>query len=394
MALKRPVYLDHHSTTPVDPRVVEAMLPYLTEHFGNAASKHHRFGWTAEAAVERARKQIALLVGAEADEVIFTSGATESINLALKGVAEAYRNRGTHIVTVATEHKAVLDTCQRLKHAGFEVTYLAVDSFGRVEPDALLENLRPSTILVSIMAANNEIGTIAPLEALGALCRERGILFHTDAAQAAGKIPIDMRGMSIDLLSLSGHKLYGPKGIGALVVRKTKPAIRLVPQMDGGGHERGFRSGTLNVPAIVGFGVAAELCRNVMTDEQTQTALLRDRLVAGIVGQLDDVRSNGDPEHRLPNNANLTFAGVRADRLIMDMKDIAVSTGSACSSASPEPSHVLKAIGLKDPEVLASVRFGIGRFNTTEEIDYAVRKVVETVRLARAQSSVYQMAQS
>jgi len=386
MTLGMPIYLDYHATTPADPRVVDAMLPYFKEKFGNAASRHHRFGWTAEAAVEKGRKQIAALVGAHADEIVFTSGATESINLAIKGVAEAYRSRGDHIITVATEHKAVLDTCAKLERHGFNVTYLSVDRSGRLSLDELLSTLSPSTILVSVMAANNEIGTIAPLEEIGKLCRSRGILFHTDAAQAAGKVPVNMESMEIDLLSITAHKMYGPKGVGALVVKKRNPATLLVPQIDGGGHERGLRSGTLNVPGIVGFGVAADLCAKEMADESERLASLRDRLVKGIMSQLDDVSQNGNTGNRLPNNANMTIAGVKADRLIMDMKDIAISTGSACSSASPEPSHVLKAIGLRREDVLSSLRFGLGRFTTSAEIDVAIQKVVETVRLARTET--------
>jgi len=391
MALKLPIYLDNHSTTQADPRVVGAMLPYFGQHYGNASSKHHQFGWTAEAAVEKARKQIAALIGAHPGEIIFTSGATESINLALKGAAEAYRSRGTHIITAATEHKAVLDTCKRLMERGFSVTILDVDRFGLVSLNDVRRSITRETILVSIMMANNEIGTIAPVAEIGAICREHDILFHTDAAQAVGKIPIDVRGLSIDLMSFSAHKLYGPKGIGALFVRTVTPRVQLVQQMDGGGHERGLRSGTLNVPAIVGFGAAAEICLREMVGESQRLSSLRDRLVDGITGGLSDVWVNGHPTDRLPNNANITFAGLQADRLIMDMKDIAVSTGSACSSAVPEPSHVLKATGLEDADVHSSIRFGLGRFTTDEEIEYAIRKVVETVRFVRS-SSTHQLA--
>jgi cysteine desulfurase len=380
MSVKRPVYLDHHATTPVDPRVVDAMMPYFNEHFGNATSKHHQYGWTAEAAVEKARSQVAQLIGAQPNEVIFTSGATESINLAIKGIAEFHHRRGNHLVTVATEHRAVLDVCKRLESAGFIVTYLPVDKSGLVSPDDVLDALTGKTILVSIMHANNEIGTVAPVAEIGALCRERGVMFHVDAAQSAGKATLNARKMNVDLLSLSAHKMYGPKGVGALYVRDT---VRLVPQVDGGGHERGLRSGTLNVPGIVGFGAAAEIASQEMPVEAGRVRALRDRLVQGITSQLDDVVVNGHPDMRLPNNASITFGGVQADRIIMDMKDVSVSTGSACSSVSPHPSHVLQAIGLSKAEVLSTVRFGLGRFTTVDEIEYAIERVVSTVRSVR-----------
>lgn len=386
IALKLPIYLDNHSTTKVDPRVVEAMLPYFTDHYGNAASKHHEFGWKAEAAVENARRQVAALVGCDAKEVVFTSGATESINLALKGIAGQYASKGNHIITAATEHKAVLDTCERLKQAGFSVTYLPVDRTGRVDPDDVERAFTRNTILVSIMMANNEIGTVAPIAEIASICRERGITFHTDATQAVGKIPLDFRTLGIGLMSFSAHKMYGPKGVGALCIRSSNPAISLAPQMDGGGHERGFRSGTLNVPAIVGFGKAAEIAREEVERDRVRIAALRSMLEDGIRARLDDVSVNGHSTERLPNNTNLTFHGVKADRLIMDMKDIAVSTGSACSSSLPEPSHVLRAIGLTDDDVLSSIRFGLGRFTSADEIEYTIHRVVQTVKTIREKS--------
>lgn len=383
MAPRTPIFLDNHSTTRVDPRVVEAMLPYFGENYGNAASKQHEFGWKADAAVEYARKQIAQLVGAECSGIIFTSGATESINLALKGVAEAQASEGNHIVTVQTEHKAVLDTCARLERHGFEITYLPVDRTGLISLDSLKNAITSKTILVSIMMANNEVGTIAPIGEIGELCREAGVTFHTDATQAVGKISVNVAKMNIDLMSFSAHKMYGPKGVGALYVRANRPKVRLTALIDGGGHERGMRSGTLNVPAIVGFGKAAALAQENMSMEPKRVAAFRDELESGITSQLDEVMVNGNQAHRLPNNSNMTFKGVNADRLILDMKDIAVSSGSACSSASPEPSHVLRAIGLGDEDVLSSIRFGLGRFTTAEEIDYTINRVVQTVKAAR-----------
>jgi len=385
--MKRPVYLDNHSTTRLDPRVLEVMLPFLNEQYGNAASRQHEFGWMAEAAVEKARTEVAGLIGAVPSEIIFTSGATESINLALKGIAEGNGFRGNHLVAATTEHRAVLDTCRRLEEAGFRVTRVPVDSCGWVSAEQISDAITPETILVTIMTANNEIGTIAPVSEIGRVCRERGVLFHTDATQAAGKVPMDVASLQVDLMSFSAHKMYGPKGIGALYVRSSKPGIRLTAQVDGGGHERGMRSGTLNVPAIVGFGEAARISLAEMKDEMVRIRALRDRLVTGITSQLEGVHVNGHPTERLVQNANMTFDGTRADRLMMDMKDIAVSTGSACSSASPEPSHVLRAIGLKDDDVLASIRFGLGRFTTDEEISYVIGRTVETVRKARSRAS-------
>jgi cysteine desulfurase len=379
-----PVYLDNQATTRVDRRVIDAMIPLMDEVYGNASSTQHEFGWRAEAAVEQARRRVAALIGALPEEIVFTAGATESVNIALKGAVRGLRARGNRIITAVTEHRAVLDTCTRLEQEGFEVIRVPVDRDGMVDPEDVRRAMTPGTILVSIMAANNEIGTIAPVEALGALCSERGVLFHTDATQAAGKVPIDMHAMHIDLLSFSAHKMYGPKGVGALAVRGGRPAIRLVPLLDGGGHEKGIRPGTLNVPGIAGFGVAAEIAAAVMPEESRRLSGLRDRLVGGLTGARDGIRVNGHPIHRLPHNANLLFPGANADAVMMAMKDIAVSAGSACSTASPEPSHVLRAIGLTREETLCSLRFGLGRFTTGEEIDYAIGRVKESVlKIAR-----------
>ncbi|HTY58601.1 MAG TPA: aminotransferase class V-fold PLP-dependent enzyme, partial [Bacteroidota bacterium] len=355
-------------------------IPVMDEVYGNAASRQHEFGWRAEAVVEQARSRVAALVGALPEEIIFTSGATESVNIALQGVARASAGAGKRIVTARTEHRAVLDACARLETEGFEIVRLPVDRYGLVDPDDVRRALAPGTILVSIMAANNEIGTLAPLGAIGALCRGAGVLFHTDATQAAGNVPIDMHAMQIDLLSLSAHKMYGPKGVGALAVRARRPAIRIVPLFEGGGHERGIRPGTLNVPGIAGFGAAAGISAAMMGEESARLSALRDRLVSGLEGKIGGLRLNGHPELRLAHNANLLFPGVNADRLMMAMKDIAVSTGSACSTSSPEPSHVLAAIGLSRQESLSSLRFGLGRFTTEEEIEYAVGRVSEAVR--------------
>jgi cysteine desulfurase len=383
-----PIYLDYHSTTPVDPRVLDAMLPYFGVRFGNASSRSHEYGWVAEAAVENARTRIANLIHASSKEIIFTSGATESINLALKGIAESYQSRGNHIVTATTEHRAVLDTCRGLERNGYRVTYLPVDTTGKVQPSQVFDAITDETVLVSIMAANNEIGTIAPVAEIGQICRSRGVLFHTDAAQAVGKIPIDTLSMHVDLMSFSAHKMYGPKGVGALYIRSAHPMIRLSAQIQGGGHERGLRSGTLNVPGIVGMGEAAHIVLQEMEAEARRSARLRDRLVEGITVHLDDVRVNGHPTDRLANNANIVFSGTRAERLMMEMKDLAVSSGSACSTGSAEPSHVLRAIGLPEEDILASIRFGLGRFTTEEEIDYAVSRVVRTVKAARERGMV------
>ena len=388
--IKTPIYLDNHATTPVDPRVLAAMLPYFTEQFGNASSKNHPFGWEAEAAVDSAREQVAKLIGAASPrEIVFTSGATESDNLAIKGVAQAYRERGNHIVTCATEHKAVLDSCKALEKQGFKVTYLRVQTNGLLDLQRLEESLTDKTILVSIMAANNEIGTIQPVEEIGRLTRKKGILFHTDATQAVGKIPINVDKMAIDLLSLAAHKIYGPKGVGALYVRGAEPRVKVMPMLDGGGHERGMRSGTLNVPGIVGLGIACELGQKEMGGEAERLMGLRERLRTGLVQQLEDVYINGDPVRRLPGNLNMSFAYIDGESLMMGLKEIAVSTGSACTSASLEPSHVLKALGLDDSLAHASIRFGVGRFNTAEEIEYTIGRVAEEVHRLRKISPLY-----
>jgi cysteine desulfurase len=366
------------------------MLPYFTEQFGNASSKNHPFGWEAEAAVDSAREQVAKLIGAASPrEIVFTSGATESDNLAIKGVAQAYRERGNHIVTCATEHKAVLDSCKALEKQGFKVTYLRVQTNGLLDLQRLEESLTDKTILVSIMAANNEIGTIQPVEEVGRLTRKKGILFHTDATQAVGKIPINVDKMAIDLLSLTAHKIYGPKGVGALYVRGAKPRVKVMPMLDGGGHERGMRSGTLNVPGIVGLGIACELGQKEMGGEAERLMGLRERLRTGLVQQLEDVYINGDPVRRLPGNLNMSFAYIDGESLMMGLKEIAVSTGSACTSASLEPSHVLKALGLDDSLAHASIRFGVGRFNTAEEIEYTIGRVAEEVHRLRKISPLY-----
>ncbi len=388
MPRRMPVYLDNHATTRLDPRVLDAMMPFLQEQYGNPASRAHEYGWTAEAAVNIARARVGRLIGAEAEEVVFTSGATESINLAIKGTAEGLfqrsRRPGYQVITAATEHRAVLDACHRLEDFGFRVVVLTVDKFGRVSPDAIARAITDDTVLVSIMWANNEIGTIAPLEEIAALCRTRGVLFHTDATQAVGRIPVDLRRVPADLVSFSAHKMYGPKGVGALYVRPHTPRIPLAAQIDGGGHERGMRSGTLNVPGIVGFGKAAELAAQEMTEENMRIADLRDRLVAGIRHRLGETFINGHPDARLPQNASITFPGLRADAMMMAMKDVAVSSGSACSSAQPGDSHVLRAIGLSASDSKGTLRFGLGRFTTREEIDYAVQRVVESAHSLKA----------
>jgi cysteine desulfurase len=387
--VKLPIYLDNHATTPVDPRVLDEMLPYFKDKFGNAASRSHQFGWEAEAAVEKAREQIARLIVASAKEIVFTSGATESDNLAIKGVAEAYRDKGDHIVTCVTEHKAVLDSCKHLEKEGYRVTYLPVGKDGLLDLDDLKRALDDQTILVSVMFANNEIGVLQPIAEIGKLCRERGVLFHTDAVQAIGKVPVNVEQQNIDLASITAHKLYGPKGVGALYVRRKNPRVELAPIIDGGGHERGMRSGTLNVPGIVGLGKACELCGQEMAAEAARLRALRDRLKDKIFAGLDEVYVNGSMEHRLPGNLNLSFANVEAEPLLMGINDVAVSTGSACSSAAIEPSHVLKALGAHDL-THGSIRFGIGRFNTQAEIDYVAARVVETVKRLRELSPLYQ----
>ena len=391
---KMPIYMDNNSTTRVDPRVVEAMLPYFTEHYGNAASRSHAYGWEAETAVEEAREQIAGIIGAGAKEVIFTSAATESSNLAIKGVAGMYKKKGNHIVTQATEHKATLDTCKRLERDGFQVTYLPVDKYGQVHPDQVREAITDKTILVTIMAANNEIGTIQPIGAIGRLCKEKGVLFHTDAVQVIGKVPVDVEEMGIDLLSMTAHKIYGPKGVGALYVRKKDPRVRLEPQIDGGGHERGMRSGTLPVPLIVGFGKACAIAKDVMPEESDRTFRLRERLREGIMSKLPESYLNGHPTERLPGNANISFAYVEGEGLMMGIKDVAVSSGSACTSASLEPSYVLRALGVGDELAHSSIRFGIGRFNTEAEVDAVVDLVVREVSRLREMSPLYEMVQA
>ncbi|HWG41458.1 MAG TPA: IscS subfamily cysteine desulfurase [Gemmataceae bacterium] len=386
------IYLDNNATTRTDPRVVEAMLPYFTEHYGNAASLTHVFGQEAEEAVEHAREQVASLIGVHPRDLVFTSGATESNNLALKGVAAMYRPKGDHFITVATEHKAVLDPIRRLGREGFQVTILPVDAHGRVTVEQVAQALTPRTILVSVMAANNEIGTLQPIRAIGRLCKERGVLFHTDAAQAAGKVPLDVEDMGIDLLSLSAHKMYGPKGVGALYVRRRDPRVRLEPQMEGGGQERGLRSGTANVPAIVGFGAACELCGQEMSTEAARLTKLRERLRRGIQEQLRDVTLNGHPVERLPGNLNLSFAFIKGEALLMALRDVAVSSGSACTTASLEPSYVLTALGLDDELAHGSIRFGLGRFNTEEEMDAVIEEVVRVVHYLRALNPLHAMA--
>jgi cysteine desulfurase len=392
MAVKQPVYMDNNATTQVDPRVLEAMLPYFTETFGNAASRSHTYGWDAEKGVDWAREQIAGLMGADLREIIFTSGATESDNLAIKGVAEMYREKGNHIITSVIEHKAVLDTCKRLEKWGFEVTYLPVDDTGMVRPESVAEAITDKTILCSIMLANNEIGTVNPLGEIGAICRSKGVLFHSDAVQGYGKVSFDVNEMNVDLASITAHKLYGPKGVGALYVRRRNPRVRLAAQMDGGGHERGMRSGTLNVPGIVGFGKAAEIARAEMAEETQRLNAYRDRLHRGITSRIDEAYLNGHPTQRLPGNLNLSFAYVEGESLMMGMKDVALSSGSACTSASLEPSYVLKALGVGDDLAHSSIRYGIGRFNTEEEVDFVADLTVETVNRLREMSPLYEMA--
>ncbi|RKH91705.1 IscS subfamily cysteine desulfurase [Corallococcus sp. AB045] len=439
--LSLPIYMDNHATTPLDPRVLEAMLPYLREDFGNAASRNHAFGWKAEAAVEKARRQVADLIGASEKEIVFTSGATESDNLAIKGVIEFYKSKGDHIITLKTEHKAVLDTCKRLERVrqerldelkllrlgqlaerdvtpeevpelaakfnldaddtykkwaemptgGARVTYLDVEKDGRVSLEKLAAAMTPKTVLVSIMFANNEIGVVQPVAEIGKLCREKGVLFHCDAVQGVGKVPFDVEKMNVDLASISAHKMYGPKGVGALYVRR-KPRVRIAPMVDGGGHERGMRSGTLNVASIVGFGAAAEVARQDLPEEAARLFRLRERLRTGIMEQLDMVTVNGSLEHRMPGSLNISFSYVEGEALMMSIKDVAVSSGSACTSASLEPSYVLRALGVEEDMAHSSIRFGLGRFNTEEEVDFVIRLVVDKVRKLRDMSPLYEMA--
>ena len=388
--MNQPIYLDHHATTPIAPAVLEAMLPYLTDKFGNAASRTHRYGWEAEEAVQVAREQVAALINAKPEEIIFTSGATESDNLALKGIAWAYRDQGQHIITATTEHKAVLDTCKALEKQGFEITYVPVDRTGLVDPEAIRQAITPQTILISIMYVNSEIGTIAPLADIGAIARAHGILFHSDAVQGVGKIACDVDTLQVDLLSLSSHKIYGPKGIGALYVRKTRPQrIQLHPLIDGGGHERGFRSGTLNVPGIVGMGQACALAQQLWPEESVRLGRLRQRLYDGLTQRLDDVYLNGHPTQRVPGNLNLSFAYVEGESLLLSLKDIvALSSGSACTSGSNEPSYVIQAIGVEDTLAHSSIRFGLGRETTVEHIEVVINAVAEKVERLRALSPV------
>jgi cysteine desulfurase len=390
-AVKLPIYMDNHATTRTDPRVVEAMLPYFGEIYGNAASRNHEFGWVAEQAVDNGRDQIAKLIGATAKEIVLTSGATESNNLAIKGVAEMYREKGNHIITEVTEHKCVLDTCKRLEKHGYRVTYLPVQTNGLIDLDQLKDAMTNETILVSIMAANNEIGILQPIREIGKLCHEKGVLFHSDAVQAAGKVPFNVIENNVDLASVSAHKIYGPKGVGALYVRRRNPRVQLVAQMDGGGHERGMRSGTLNVPGIVGMGKACELARLEMEEESTRLFALRESLREQIMSQLDEVYINGSMEHRLPGSLNISFAYVEGESLLMGINDIAVSSGSACTSATLEPSYVLKALGAGDDLAHSSIRFGLGRFNTQAEVDYVATKIVDVVKRLRELSPLYEM---
>ena len=389
--MKLPIYMDYHATTPVDPRVLEAMLPYFTEHFGNSASRNHSFGWSAEEAVEAARKQVGDLLGANPKEIIFTSGATESNNLAIKGAAEMYREKGNHIITCVIEHKAVIDTCKKLEKLGARVTYLPVQKDGRISLDELRAAITDKTILISIMTANNEIGVLQPVAEIGAIAKEKGILFHTDAVQAAGKVPFNVNEIKADLVSISAHKMYGPKGVGALFVRRRNPRVLLAEQISGGGHERGMRSGTLNVPGIVGLGKAAALCQAEMATEATRLQKLRDRLNEKFHQNLDEIYINGSMEHRLPHSLNISFAYVEGESLLMGINDVAVSSGSACTSASLEPSYVLKALGAGDDLAHSSIRFGLGRWTTEEEVDYVVEKLTSVVRRLREMSPLYEM---
>ena len=392
MGVKLPVYMDNHETTTVDPRVLEAMLPYFSEKFGNAASRNHAFGWAGEEAVETARGQVAALINATPKEIIFTSGATESDNLMIKGVAEMYREKGNHIITQAIEHKAVLDTCKRMEKEGFSVTYLPVQKDGRVDLEDVKKAITPQTILITVMYANNEIGVINPIAEIGKIAHERGIFFAVDGVQAVGKVPVDVQKDNIDLLAISAHKFYGPKGVGALYVRRRNPRVQLSAIIDGGGHERGMRSGTLNVPGIVGLGKACEICQQEMPQESKRMRAMRDRLKTGLMSKLDELFINGSMEHRLPNNLNISFAYVEGESLLMGINDVAVSSGSACTSATLEPSYVLKALGVGEDLAHTSIRFGLGRFNTDEEVDYVTNRLVEVVTKLRELSPLYEMA--
>ncbi|HMG83466.1 MAG TPA: IscS subfamily cysteine desulfurase [Ferruginibacter sp.] len=389
--LKFPIYLDNNATTPMDPRVFEAMKPYFLEHFGNAASRNHSFGWEAEEAVDYAREQVAKLIGADPKEIIFTSGATEGDNLGIKGVYEMYASKGNHIITATTEHKAVLDTCKHIEKSGGEVTYLQVQPDGLIDLKALEAAIKPTTILIAIMYANNEIGTIMPIKEISAIARKHGVLLFTDATQAVGKIPVDVNKDGIDVMAFSAHKMYGPKGVGALYVRRKNPRVKVTAQMDGGGHERGMRSGTLNVPGIVGFGAACELCRLDMEADTKRISILRDKLQTELM-KLEEAYVNGSTEHRLPHVANISFKHVEGEGLLMGFnKNIALSSGSACTSASLEPSYVLKALGLGDDLAHSSLRFGLGRFTTEEQIDYTIKAISETVLKLREMSPLWEM---
>lgn len=387
--MKPLIFMDHHSTTPVDPRVLESMLPYFTENFGNPASRQHAYGWAADEAVESSRLRIAETMGAAGKEIIFTSGATESNNLAIKGAAETYSQKGNHIITAATEHKSVLDSCKNLERRGFQITYLQVDHNGLISLDTLSRAITPKTILVSIMTANNEIGTIQDISSIGKLCHEREVIFHTDAAQGIGQMRIDVRKMNIDLMSVSGHKIYGPKGVGILYVRSSGPKVRLKMQLDGGGHERGFRSGTLNVPSIVGIATALELSSKSLPEETERLTALRERMKRAFVENLDGISFNGDPSNHLPNNLSVNFHGVENNALMMSMKDIAVSTGSACTTGDPEPSHVMKAIGAPAEHLHSVIRFSLGRFTTEAEVEVVIERVITSVNKLREFSSSF-----
>lgn len=388
--LKLPIYLDHNATTPCDPRVVEAMIPYFTNNFGNAASRNHAFGWQAEEAVDYAREQVAKLINADAKEIIFTSGATEGDNLAIKGVFEMYREKGNHIITTKTEHKAVLDTCKHLEKAGAEITYLSVGEDGLINLEELEASIKPTTILVSLMYANNEIGVLQPIKEISAIAKKHGVLVFTDATQAVGKIPVDVQADGIDLMAFTAHKMYGPKGVGALYVRRKNPRVKVISQMDGGGHERGMRSGTLNVPGIVGLGKACEICMTDMESDNKRIKALRDKLETSLM-KLEETYLNGNKEHRLPQVSNISFKYVEGEGLLMGVKDIALSSGSACTSASLEPSYVLKALGLDDELAHSSLRFGLGRFTTEEEVDFAIDQVTTAVNKLREMSPLWEM---
>src|SRR3984885_15442670 len=391
--VKLPIYMDNHATTPVDQRVLDAMLPYFTQKFGNAASRNHSFGWEAEEAVDKARNQIASLINAKSKEIIFTSGATESDNLAVKGVLDFYKEKGNHIITCVTEHKAILDSCRALERQGkATVTYLKVDKYGMVDPDDVRNAINDKTVLISIMYANNEIGTIHPIREIGKIAKEKGVIFHCDGVQAAGKIPVDVEKDGIDLLAMSGHKIYGAKGVGALWIGSKAPRVRLTPIIDGGGHERGMRSGTLNVTGIVGFGKACEIAQHDMAEDNKKLLELRSKLQAGLFERLDEIYLNGHPTERLPGNLNVSFAYVEGESLLMGINDIAVSSGSACTSATLEPSYVIRALGTDEELAHSSIRFGLGRFNTEEEVDFVAQRVTDEVKRLRDMSPLYEMA--